>query len=101
MKIFTALFLFTFYSAASIDTTKLWNYFNRHKECEVAGMRSANLFLCDNGKPIKILPALGSLTSPLCVKITLSCPQFMLLSKMCPAAYKQLHRYRQADVAPL
>lgn len=42
-------------------------------------------------------PALGSLTSLLCVKITLSFLRFMLLWQMCPTAYKDLYRVTEAD----
>lgn len=60
---------FSFYFAAE-STEQSHGCFNCGDESEVAGIKSANLFLCDDLKPIRMLRASGSLTWLLCVKVT-------------------------------
>lgn len=60
---------YSFYFAAE-STEQSHGCFNCGDESEVAGIKSANLFLCDDLKPIRMLRASGSLTWLLCVKVT-------------------------------
>ena len=84
-------------SAPTINSTKWWLYFNCHEECMDAGIKSGNLFLCDKRKAIKMLRTSGSLTSPLCVKITLSCLLFMLLYNVSGGTRAALQVQRQTN----
>lgn len=88
---------FSFYFAAE-STEQSRGCFNCGDESEVAGIKSANLFLCDDLKPIRMRRASGSLTCLLCVKVTVRRLRVTLLPKICPTAHEQLHRYRDRQM---
>lgn len=88
---------FSFYFAAE-STEQSRGCFNCGDESEVAGIKSANLFLCDDLKPIRMLRASGSLTCLLCVKVTVRRLRVTLLLKICPTARGQLHKYRDRQM---
>lgn len=83
---------FSFYFAAE-STEQSRGCFNCGDESEVAGIKSANLFLCDDLKPIRMLRASGSLTCLLCVKVTVRRLRVTLLPKICTTTRGQLHKY--------
>lgn len=91
---------FSFYFAAE-STEQSRSCFNCGDESEVTGIKSANLFLCDDLKPIRMLRASGSLTCLLCVKVTVRRLRVTLLPKIWKSTRTASQVQRPTDVLNL